>query len=124
MANVLARGNETRMAIDKLNGKNWVSWRYACSLLLEKNRMWQIVTRQEIRPAPVSPFSWLIKLMCVVFEHMWNSLTLIVKSIGLTCIFGLPLSNNIFLCLWLSLVVATSLTCSVTSHVSLILVHS
>ncbi|KAK4017397.1 hypothetical protein OUZ56_032709 [Daphnia magna] len=36
--------------IAKLNGKNWSSWRYGVNLLLEKNRLNRVVSRQELLP--------------------------------------------------------------------------
>ena len=44
--------NEIRH-IPKLNGKNWSSWRYGVSLLLEKNQMLPIVLGQVVRPQQV-----------------------------------------------------------------------
>ncbi|KZR99092.1 Uncharacterized protein APZ42_005196 [Daphnia magna] len=43
--------------IAKLNGKNWSSWRYGVNLLLEKNRLNRVVSRQELLPPEVSTFS-------------------------------------------------------------------
>ena len=39
--------------IAKLNGKNWSSWRYGVNLLLEKNRLNRVVSRQELLPQQV-----------------------------------------------------------------------
>ncbi|KAI9555905.1 hypothetical protein GHT06_018429 [Daphnia sinensis] len=42
--------------IAKLNGKNWSSWRYGVSLLLEKNRLNRVVSKQELLPPQVRFF--------------------------------------------------------------------
>ena len=53
MAHIGQPGHEIRH-IPKLNGKNWSSWRYAVSLLLEKNQMLPIVMGEVLRPQQVS----------------------------------------------------------------------
>ena len=40
--------------IAKLNLLNWGSWRYGISILLERNRLFRVTLRQELRPAVVS----------------------------------------------------------------------
>ncbi len=46
--------------IAKLNLLNWGSWRYGISILLERNRLFRVTLRQELRPAEV------IIILCVV----------------------------------------------------------
>ena len=40
--------------IAKLNLLNWGSWRYGISILLERNRLFRMTLRQELRPAVVT----------------------------------------------------------------------
>ena len=40
--------------IAKLNLLNWGSWRYGISILLERNRLFRVTLRQELRPAVVT----------------------------------------------------------------------
>jgi hypothetical protein len=49
------RTQEVRQ-IAKLNGKNWSSRRYGVNLLLEKNRLNRVVSKQELIPPKVRIF--------------------------------------------------------------------
>ena len=53
MANAGPPVSEVRH-IAKLNLLNWGSWRYGISILLERNRLFRVTLRQELRPAVVS----------------------------------------------------------------------
>ena len=53
MANAGPPVSEVRH-IAKLNLLNWGSWRHGISILLERNRLFRVTLRQELRPAVVS----------------------------------------------------------------------
>ena len=68
MANAVQPVQEMRH-IAKLNQTNWGSWRYGISILLEKNKLNRVISREELRPDEVcwkSPCVW---LMCVMEVH-------------------------------------------------------
>ncbi|EFX64145.1 hypothetical protein DAPPUDRAFT_334541 [Daphnia pulex] len=50
MANVGPPVGEVRH-IAKLNLLNWGSWRYGISILLERNKLFRVTLRQELKPA-------------------------------------------------------------------------
>ena len=58
--------------IAKLNLLNWGSWRYGISILLERNRLFRVTLRQELRPAEV------IIIVCVDHVILLNVVVVVV----------------------------------------------
>ncbi|XP_045024030.1 uncharacterized protein LOC123469143 [Daphnia magna] len=52
MASAGSSGIEMR-SIAKLNGKNWSSWRFEVTLLLEKNKLMRVVLKVDTKPAQI-----------------------------------------------------------------------
>ena len=71
MANVGNPSQETR-SIAKLNVKNWSSWRFEVTLLLEKNRLLWVVLKQELKPAQVVFHLTFSRCSCVFYrKKVW-----------------------------------------------------